>query len=655
MSGYAFALSAIAVLAATSCHCGGPGLEVSTAELRIEPPALDFGEVPLFARQTLMIELRNEGLGRFEALLEVAPPYAVSEKELTLGGGETKNLAVSFIPREAGPAHAVLTVFSRDRSEPDEHVIALSGTGATPPRCESPWPCWDARVDGLQCRAEPKPDGAACVATCLDDARCFSGVCRGTARTCPDDGDACTVEVCGVRGCLSTPRVCAPPAGPCQVSQCDRALGCVTNAVPDGTACGAPSCGTALVCIAGQCVTRAVPEGVVCGEESPCQARGRCDGNACVRPPITPLVAREERVIVSDEQGATLRSVVFSADGGYRVDGSRFEVVNADGGVRWSADLPHNAWVFGFGVVDESRVTLVGREHVEVRNWNSGALLWQAGFCELGGQAGRTGCFAHDVGTDDRGSLLFAIVSAEPSTTLVSVDASTGALRWRTRTTHVNTGGDLVGALGGGLWYLDHGRLFRASTQGQVREASATIGAQWLDAVAGGRVWTVGSGGRDLLEVALDGGVVRSQRAATSLFGGSVTHTRGDTRVVTRDGGRLQLSDQLFLSTEGHQVTTVTVAYSHGGLVATDARGASWIWSDPGLLSYVTPEGRHVWSCPVTGPPRWPGGEYRFQVGFDSLVTSIAVIPMPGVRPAPAAEGWSQINANHQGWNREVR
>src|SRR5205085_7119132 len=89
------------------------------------------------------------------------------------------------------------------------------------------------------------------------------------------------------RGCIhfaATAR-CAAPPDPCHVSACDRSRGCTFVDAPDGTRCGPSDCSTANVCILGECKSLPVPEGALCGDPSPCQPRGRCVANSCVRPP----------------------------------------------------------------------------------------------------------------------------------------------------------------------------------------------------------------------------------------------------------------------------------------------------------------------------------------------------------------------------------
>jgi len=140
--------------------------------------------------------------------------------------------------------------------------------------CDDGNPCTADRCDpGVGCVHTPTTgsacdDGDACTA----GDRCFAGLCAGTRLgctsslpsrcTCPDDGFACTDDVCTAAGCVHVPvdSRCVP-AGACRVAVCapsdagaDRA-GCIVGPPqPDGARCAEDTDACTLdVCRGGVC------------------------------------------------------------------------------------------------------------------------------------------------------------------------------------------------------------------------------------------------------------------------------------------------------------------------------------------------------------------------------------------------------------------
>ena len=137
--------------------------------------------------------------------------------------------------------------------------------------------------------SQRRTTGAACSDDCVTGGVCRGGVCTGHSARC-DDGNACTMDGCGVgAGCEHQPVACAPPEDPCLVAVCDPVTGCGVAPVVDGVSCGGNDCSTAHVCISGQCVARAAPEGSECGAASACQGVGHCERSQCVPGPATQL------------------------------------------------------------------------------------------------------------------------------------------------------------------------------------------------------------------------------------------------------------------------------------------------------------------------------------------------------------------------------
>ncbi|MGM0575603.1 MAG: hypothetical protein ACQEXJ_07735 [Myxococcota bacterium] len=141
-----------------------------------------------------------------------------------------------------------------------------------PVHCDDGDPCTrDLCTPEDGCVFPPAPEGLACddgdPCTSLD--RCEEGTCTGVPTLC-DDGLDCTLDQCEAGGCvhLPEPGTCAtadgcipvgthPPDAPCMVCQATNSL------VPDPALEGAPCDDDGLACTA-----------------------DRCEGGACVHPPL---------------------------------------------------------------------------------------------------------------------------------------------------------------------------------------------------------------------------------------------------------------------------------------------------------------------------------------------------------------------------------
>jgi len=114
----------------------------------------------------------------------------------------------------------------------------------------------------------------------LDDRCTEEGECVGTSRECPDDGDACTVEVCvsGSGRCSAVPRDCR---GPCLTGTCDPQGGCEPG--PDGTTCSDENpCTADDICLAGACVGEVKEDGTPCNDVfGACTLADRCQAGFC--------------------------------------------------------------------------------------------------------------------------------------------------------------------------------------------------------------------------------------------------------------------------------------------------------------------------------------------------------------------------------------
>ena len=107
--------------------------------------------------------------------------------------------------------------------------------------------------------------------TSVDSSLTFTGA------SC-DDGNPCTIDVCGASGCEHTPVVCAGAAGACQdAPTCDPETGaCMPHPKADGVSCDdGDACTMNDVCNAGAC-TAGAPK--TCeGSATACTEAPSCD------------------------------------------------------------------------------------------------------------------------------------------------------------------------------------------------------------------------------------------------------------------------------------------------------------------------------------------------------------------------------------------
>ncbi|MBK7862526.1 MAG: hypothetical protein IPJ65_28745 [Archangiaceae bacterium] len=240
-------------LCLAACRCEPPP-KPSDSALRADPAALDFGAVPLSAALTREVQVLNTGRSPRTATVTTSAPFTASLGTVTLAGGATGSLRLTFAPTSLGQATAVLRLATDDATL----EVPLTGTGGE--ACLTTTQCFTSRFDAEQhtCVEQPLPDGSACSNSCLATASCQQGRCVGTAVGC-DDHDACTVDACADDGhCFHSPRLC-PVLDACRVASCDSSTGCASQPLEDGTACGPETCAEARICLGGACTTRPKP------------------------------------------------------------------------------------------------------------------------------------------------------------------------------------------------------------------------------------------------------------------------------------------------------------------------------------------------------------------------------------------------------------
>jgi hypothetical protein len=245
------------LLACASCRDGVTPLTPSP--VRASPAALELGPVALGFTARRSVTVTNPNPFTVDLTWAVEGPFMLGSAPQSLAGGSSADVSISFTASAEGPVSGLLRVGSA--------AVALMASGFDP-HCRGA-PCaasaWDPGAGA--CVTTLSPDGADCTGaySCLGTASCLAGRCVGDARSC-DDGNPCTVDVCGATGCGHVDGLpfCPEPLDPCQVPSCDPSRGCGAAAAPDGTACGARDCHTAQVCINGACVTRPVPSNQSC-------------------------------------------------------------------------------------------------------------------------------------------------------------------------------------------------------------------------------------------------------------------------------------------------------------------------------------------------------------------------------------------------------
>ncbi|MFQ5592480.1 MAG: hypothetical protein ACE5HE_15085, partial [Phycisphaerae bacterium] len=145
--------------------------------------------------------------------------------------------------------------------------------------CDSPDACDGNGV----CETNPKPDGTAC----------------------PDEGNECTLDLCGGGQCTHPPTQVGTVCGDQSDTECDHpdscdgAGACLDNFETAGVACGDPTqtqCDRPDVCDgAGQCDDNLQPTGFPCDDSDVCTGNDICDGGSCAGTPIAeaPIVVTE--------------------------------------------------------------------------------------------------------------------------------------------------------------------------------------------------------------------------------------------------------------------------------------------------------------------------------------------------------------------------
>lgn len=411
---------------------------VGSGELGL-PDAVQFPATALSFPREQAIPVVNRGRAPKTVTLSTAAPFSVPTAVLEVPGGAEVALSIAFTPVALGVAQGTLEV--------DGVSIPLEGLGVTAPECGAAGPCEVVRFDPntVSCVRGAKANGTACedALGCIEAGACEEGRCLGRAARC-DDADACTTDACAVgRGCRHEAVECAASTTPCLAPRCDPRLGCTTSPVQDGTPCGAVSCELANVCLAGACRTVVPPEGFTCAPESACRGEGVCRAKQCVTPPQRDLKPRW--TYTSNDGDLRFEGVTDAQGHWYWLEcgagampqpGHRCSAVSrtADGLERFRTDVTGPGVLRGTTshtqLLADGRFIFVTNETTLVAvDATSGALVWQRTMTSLPSTGFRD---IAELAEDGHGQLWTVVRSAQNrqrQDALVRLDASTGAVR----------------------------------------------------------------------------------------------------------------------------------------------------------------------------------------------------------------------------------
>lgn len=464
------------------------------------PETLVFSHAYVGYPAEALLPFMNEGLAEVRVVLAPSAPFVVDAAERVLAGGSTHPISVSFLPDATGEVRGSLAV----RVGEVTRVVALVAQVEAPVSCVAADGCRPKEFDPSRggCGERLLPDGTQCSSPCLDEAQCRAGRCVGTARAC-DDADACTSDFCDARdGCVHRPTTehCPTPVDRCRAATCDPVRGCGEEDAPDGTVCGNVDCTTAHLCFLGSCLGLAVPEGAPCSEGSLCQDRGVCRNRRCELPPARELVPVREYIAPPDASLAFVGTM--DAEGNLywaeaRAEGIRLVSADRNLQVRFRSPMPqqltpgdvspHRSQILVAGDFVAASIHWGG---LSVHRRTDGALLWtNRGVDEQ----------IEELAEDGTGRLLASVLRWEgrldgpaPVALVRSYDIATGTALW-TKSFEgyagrlaVDEEGSVFTSIGP---YASRGQAVSLTRDGDERWTRLLDGHDWVESVAGGRVF----------------------------------------------------------------------------------------------------------------------------------------------------------------------
>ncbi len=380
--------------------CGEDKLERDTGTLQPRESSLNFGGVFIGASHALPLHFDNQSRSPQRVTVKLEGPYTVSPAHLEVGAGGTGEVQITFTPTSVGRADSSAELVL----DPNNAVVSLLGVGLADQQCSTPPLCHALNFDPQAgvCVDSLIPDGTECTDDCTLEGHCASGVCIGTLRDCSDT-DPCTLDSCepGI-GCVNRTSILACPTStnPCMVPVCNSQSGCGFTPVRDGTSCGPADCTTANVCVAGVCTLQNVPEGSPCGSDSPCQAKGTCQGQQCnqAAPAVQTQIAWEQPVPVNSVLHflalADAQGNVYWAEHQVTPDGSTVQIflvsATPNGFLRYRkqiASYPDDGYdetMKIVGTIKGNMILLFDQpSHLDVFDIHDGSWIWGHDFSEL--------------------------------------------------------------------------------------------------------------------------------------------------------------------------------------------------------------------------------------------------------------------------------
>lgn len=340
---------------------------VPLTPLEVAPEALTFEDTFVGFTSTRTVSISAPAKGAREVQVSTTGPFEATA-QLELVPGETAALAVVFRPTAVGAVEGALTL--RDVALQQTWVLALSGQGRAVPDCQPRDACVTSRfeVSAGGCVEAPVPDDTPCTSplSCFARATCVAGECRGTTVRC-DDADPCTLDVCSDLGCgqVDGTPYCPGSTNPCLVPSCTRDAGCGLSELPDGTACGARTCTTALICLSGACVQRTPPRTQACADVlvGVPAGRGFVDGrgdDARFRGVVSMAVQGDDLMLVDDARVRHLRHGNVTTVAGRTPSAGIIDGVGAGASIgSWQASLAPTSTPGLFFLGDGTTIRLV--------------------------------------------------------------------------------------------------------------------------------------------------------------------------------------------------------------------------------------------------------------------------------------------------------
>ncbi|MBI5543451.1 MAG: hypothetical protein HY901_06150 [Deltaproteobacteria bacterium] len=441
-------LGALVALGLLLAACNDPNTNSSEIGIEAHPEALQFPRTFVGYPTELPLELHDLGRTRLQAEIVIEAPFSVSTTEVELSPGAPLVLAITFAPQAAGSSEARALLIYEGRSL----LVPLSGVAEAPPPRPAVARCHALRFDPLAglWLDEPQADGTDCTLEdqCLTAARCEGGECLGKARDC-DDSNACTTDSCDpMFGCVhvDVSESCPAPTELCKVAVCVPESGCGVGNADDGTLCGNADCRTADICLFGSCTTVPVPDGTTCVPATPCQDRGVCRNQACLRPP--PRAMSPDWTYASPEQ-LELRfpGTVDAHDHLYLLEVSEERALlvslTKDGFLRYRQPLGPGKWdsldvQVALDPPGERIYLTDGHQRIEARSAADGALSWDRdvlGLLPSEAIAGYEPSFSVNSLSPHpgRGPVLVSVMVGQDShrSFLQALEADSGAEKWR--------------------------------------------------------------------------------------------------------------------------------------------------------------------------------------------------------------------------------